>query len=88
MISTGKYGTYSAYDSANQNYYTVEGKQYSDFALGFGLGSKWIHKKGYVFEINAGIGRNLLSKKQPRSSRTWWYNTRLSLLKHAKGFSN
>jgi hypothetical protein len=33
MISTGKYGTYSAYDSANQNYYyTVEGKQYSDFA--------------------------------------------------------
>jgi hypothetical protein len=24
MISTGKYGTYSAYDSANQNY-TVEG---------------------------------------------------------------
>jgi hypothetical protein len=29
---------------ANQNYY-VEGEQYSDFALGFGLGSKWIHKK-------------------------------------------
>jgi hypothetical protein len=26
-------------------YYTVEGKQYSDFALGFGLGSKWILKK-------------------------------------------
>jgi hypothetical protein len=51
MISTGKYGTYSAYDSANQNYYTVEGKQYSDFALGFGLGSKWIHKKGYVLKL-------------------------------------
>jgi hypothetical protein len=26
-------------------YYTVEREQYSDFALGFGLGSKWIHKK-------------------------------------------
>jgi hypothetical protein len=65
MLSTGKNGTYSQYDSVNQNYYTVEGEQYSDFALGFGLGSKWIHKKGYVFEINAGIGRNLLSKNSP-----------------------
>jgi hypothetical protein len=27
------------------NYYTVEGEQYSDFALGFGLGSKWIQKR-------------------------------------------
>jgi hypothetical protein len=45
MISTGKYGTYSAYDLCKPNYYTVEGKQYSDFALGFGLGSKWIQKK-------------------------------------------
>ena len=65
MLSTGKNGTYSQYDSVNQNYYTVEGERYSDFALGFGLGSKWIHKKGYVFEINAGIGRNLLSKSSP-----------------------
>lgn len=65
MLSTGKNGTYSQYDSVNQNYYTIEGERYSDFALGFGLGSKWIHKKGYVFEINAGIGRNLLSKNSP-----------------------
>jgi hypothetical protein len=28
-------------------------EQYSDFALGFGLGSKWIHKKRICFEINA-----------------------------------
>jgi hypothetical protein len=86
MISTGKYGTYSAYDSANQNYYTVEGKQYSDFALG--LGSKWIHKKKDMFLKLMLEWSQFISKKQPRSSRTWWYNTRLSLLKHAKGFSN
>jgi hypothetical protein len=40
---------------------TVDGKKYTDFALGFGLGSKWIHKRGFVFEIGAGIGRNLIS---------------------------
>jgi hypothetical protein len=37
----------------------------TDFALGFGLGSKWIHRKGFIFEINAGIGRNLLSNNSP-----------------------
>lgn len=37
----------------------------TDFALGFGLGSKWVHRKGFVFEINAGIGRNLLSNNSP-----------------------
>ena len=37
----------------------------ADFALGFGLGSKWIHRKGFVFEFNAGIGRNLFSDNSP-----------------------
>lgn len=36
-------------------------KDVTDFALGFGLGSKWITKKGFIFEINAGIGRNLFN---------------------------
>lgn len=33
----------------------------TDFALGFGIGSKWITKKGFLFEINAGVGRNLFN---------------------------
>ncbi len=33
----------------------------TDFALGFGLGAKWVTKKGFVFEINTGIGRNLFN---------------------------
>jgi hypothetical protein len=66
MISTGKYGTYSAYDSANQNYYTVEGKQYSDFALGFGLGSKWIHKKGYVLKLCWNRSQFIKQKTAPK----------------------
>ena len=65
MISTGKNGSNYEYDSLNQNYNFVEGKQFTDFALGFGVGSKWIHKRGFVFEINAGIGRNLFSDNSP-----------------------
>lgn len=33
----------------------------TDFALGFGLGAKWITKKGFIFEINGGVGRNLFN---------------------------
>lgn len=65
MISSGKYGGYSGYNYDTNSHYTVEGKKYTDFALGFGLGSKWVHKNGFVFEINAGIGRNLLSDYSP-----------------------
>ncbi|UQD55418.1 DUF3575 domain-containing protein [Flavobacterium sp. K5-23] len=61
MLNSGNTGSYSQYNSVSQNYDTVKGKQFTDFALGFGLGSKWVHKKGFVFEINGGIGRNLFN---------------------------
>lgn len=52
----------SSYDSY-YGYYTGTSKQknYTDFALGFGLGGKWITKRGLIFELNGGIGRNLFS---------------------------
>lgn len=65
MISTGKNGSYYNYDYNTNSSYYVEGKKYSDFALGFGVGSKWIHKRGFLFEINGGIGRNLLNDNSP-----------------------
>jgi hypothetical protein len=34
-----------------------------DFALGFGLGGKWVTKRGFLVEINAGIGRNLFNSQ-------------------------
>ena len=40
---------------------TITKDNTTDFALGFGLGSKWITKKGFLFEINAGVGRNLFN---------------------------
>jgi len=41
--------------------YTGPEKEVTDFALGIGLGGKWITKKGLIFEINSGIGRNLFN---------------------------
>lgn len=50
------YDPYNPNNSYNSN---IENR--TDFALGFGLGSKWINKKGFLFEINAGVGRNLFN---------------------------
>ena len=51
--------SYDPYNSSNSFNFNVENR--TDFALGFGLGSKWINKKGFLFEINAGVGRNLFN---------------------------
>ncbi len=63
-INTGVISRTYYYDS-NNNIENIEKDKYTDFALGFGLGSKWVHKRGFVFEINAGIGRNLFSNNSP-----------------------
>jgi hypothetical protein len=41
--------------------YSGPEKNVTDFALGFGLGGKWVTKKGFIFEINGGVGRNLFN---------------------------
>ena len=56
--------SYQGFDSMGnpilyQNYY--KGKKITDFALGFGLGGKWVTKRGIFFEIFGGIGRNLFN---------------------------
>ena len=33
----------------------------TDFALGIGLGGKWITKSGFLGELNLGVGRNLFN---------------------------
>ncbi len=43
--------------------YTYESKTLTDFALGIGLGGKWVTKKGLLLEINAGVGRNLFNNQ-------------------------
>jgi hypothetical protein len=34
---------------------------FTNIALGFGLGGKWVTKGGFVFEISGGLGRNLIN---------------------------
>ncbi|MFV8441519.1 DUF3575 domain-containing protein [Flavobacterium sp. LB2P44] len=57
------FGMLNSYDSYiyNDNSFNSDIETRTDFALGFGLGSKWITKKGFLFEINAGVGRNLFN---------------------------
>ena len=50
----------SIYTEAN-NYSSYDDVSRTDFALGFGLGSKWVTKRGFLLEINGGIGRNLFN---------------------------
>lgn len=42
---------------------TIEENKINDFALGIGLGGKWVTKRGLLGEINVGIGRNLFNTK-------------------------
>lgn len=36
----------------------------TDFALGIGLGGKWVTKRGLLGEINLGVGRNLFNSNE------------------------
>ncbi len=42
------------FDDNDENFKT-------DFALGLALGGKWVTKKGFIFELSTGIGRNLFN---------------------------
>jgi len=64
MINTG-ISNISYRSDNNGNLIIIDRDRFTDFALGFGLGSKWVHKRGFTFEINAGIGRNLFSDESP-----------------------
>jgi hypothetical protein len=64
MINTGVSSIYYRSDN-NGNLIVTDKDRFTDFALGFGVGSKWVHKRGFTFEVNAGIGRNLLSRDSP-----------------------
>jgi len=59
------FGMLNSYDDSiytpETNYSSYDDVTRTDFALGFGLGAKWVTQKGFVFEINGGVGRNLFN---------------------------
>ncbi|WP_343912269.1 hypothetical protein [Aquimarina litoralis] len=40
-------------------------ENYTDFALGFGVGGKFVTRNGFFIDIGFGIGRNLFNNKSP-----------------------
>ncbi|MFD0990230.1 hypothetical protein ACFQ1R_08990 [Mariniflexile jejuense] len=45
----------------NSNLNDFEKKSITDFALGIGVGGKWVTNNGFVGELNLGFGRNLFN---------------------------
>lgn len=39
--------------------------EYTDFALGFGIGGKFVAKQGFLMDVSFGVGRNLFHKDSP-----------------------
>lgn len=64
MISSGEYETDYYYNDISEEY-VYETEDYTDFALGFGLGGKFVSQGGFMLDLNAGIGRNLLNDNSP-----------------------
>lgn len=58
MLNSYTDDDYIVYNSTQTTNYE---ENITDFALGFGLGAKWITKRGFIFEINSGVGRNLFN---------------------------
>ena len=64
MLSNGDYETDYYYDDISQDY-VYETNDYTDFAIGFGLGGKFVSKGGFLLDLSAGVGRNLFSTESP-----------------------
>lgn len=47
------------YDDDFSSFYNQ--REVTDFAIGVGLGGKWVTNKGLILELNAGVGRNLFN---------------------------
>ncbi len=65
MISSGKYKVTTETFVNNNFFYNTEEKNYTDFALGFGLGGKFVSKQGFFLDLSTGIGRNLFNDDSP-----------------------
>lgn len=63
-INSFKYDSYLNINNNNgyyNGYSIVDRKSATDLAFGIGIGGKWMSNNGIIFELNAGIGRNLLN---------------------------
>lgn len=57
-------GNWESFLDNQGSFISVQGEDVTDFALGIGLGGKWITKSGFVGEIGLGVGRNLFNSEE------------------------
>ncbi len=60
MLNSTKSESFEVVDGFNPTVIRSE-DDVTDFALGFGLGGKWMTTGGFIFELNGGFGRNLFN---------------------------
>ena len=61
MIHSGKFDDYYYDDYYYDNYDpSLKDHKYTDLAVGISVGGKWVTRRGFVAEIYAGIGRDML----------------------------
>ena len=66
MVSNGRYDDFDDDFDENGNFDDEGEVDYTDFALGVGVGGKFVTKKGLFFDTSINIGRNLLNEDAPR----------------------
>ncbi|MBZ9729686.1 hypothetical protein LB467_08290 [Salegentibacter sp. JZCK2] len=63
MLSSGEYDNNYVTRPDGYGYYEYE--DYTDFALGFGVGGKFVSTGGFFLDLSTGIGRNLFNENSP-----------------------
>lgn len=64
------------YETQEQLTFT-EGADVYDLSLGLGLGSKWVTKSGFIFEINLGGGKQLFNADKTDHNQVLRYGCKL-----------
>ncbi|MDH7446594.1 hypothetical protein [Aquimarina sp. 2201CG14-23] len=67
MLSSGEHENYVRVFDDLGNFISASDveEEYTDFALGFSVGGKFVTRNGFFIDIGFGIGRNLFSDKSP-----------------------
>lgn len=65
MVSSGDNEVQVEYSSPTGSEYRYEDQNYTDFALGVGLGYKYVAKEGFMIDLSFGLGRNLFNVNSP-----------------------
>ncbi|HSP83318.1 MAG TPA: hypothetical protein VLN72_06270 [Gillisia sp.] len=65
MISSGEYEDWSQDVIMREDSFGYVKEEYTDLALGFGLGGKFVSKQGFFLDLSTGIGRNLFNNNSP-----------------------